>query len=553
MRTRAQALRAVADQFFDVCVIGGGATGSACAWDAQLRGFRTVLLEAGDFASGTSSTSTKMAHGGVRYLEEAVRSLDLKQYEVVRRALHERIHMLRSAPFLAHPQYFVTPCFNYLDRAYYGIGLKLYDWIASGASLAPSLFVSREETLRRIPMLAPNGLAGGVIYADGQFDDARYNIVLIETFTQIGGEALNYAPVIAFEKQADGKLARVEVEDRLSRQRFEVRARAFVNATGPFADGIRAAAAPGIPPRIRLSKGAHVLLPLGVLKSEDALLIPKTEDGRVIFAIPWLGRLLLGTTEQEVEPGEKLCVTREDVEYLLRHLNRYLASPARPEQIVSGMAGARPLVSSNPAKAIKKLARDHVVERDRGSGLISILGGKWTTNRAMAEDTINAVEAQLGDSRRPCRTWGSALAGAIGYSEETWRLLMRDFPISEASAHHFAEKYGARSAGVLALTKSEPILMEPLIETLAPLKAEVAFAARQEMAVCIEDVLARRIGLQWYGWKEAMEAAPVVADLLARELGWSEDEKRSALAEYVAGIQGVMQEAGLGSGPAAPN
>jgi glycerol-3-phosphate dehydrogenase len=549
MKTRAHALGAIQGQSFDVCVIGGGATGSACAWDAQLRGLRTVLLEAGDFASGTSSTSTKMAHGGVRYLEQAVRSLDVQQYEVVRRALHERIHMLRSAPFLAHPKLFLTPCFRWLDCAYYEIGLKLYDWLAGRASFAPSFFVSREEALRRIPGLAPDRLVGGVMYADGQFDDARYNIVLVETFTQEGGEALNHARVTALQKQAHGKLAAAEVEDQFSRERFEVRARAFVNATGPFADGIRAMAAPGIPPRVRPSKGAHIFLPLEILKSDDALLIPKTEDGRVIFAIPWLGRLLVGTTEEEVRPGDELCVTREDVDYLLRHLNRYIASPARVDQIVSGTAGARPLVGSGSSKATKKLARDHVVERDSSSGLISILGGKWTTHRVMAEDTINAVETQLGGSQKPCRTWGRRLAGANGYSESCWQNLIRENSISEATARHLAEKYGVRAPDVLALANSDPSLMKPLVEGLAPLKVEVVFAAREEMAISIEDVLARRIGLQWYGWKEAVEAAPVVADLLACELGWSEDEKRQALAEYVSRIQGTMQKAGLGPGP----
>ncbi|HYL46770.1 MAG TPA: FAD-dependent oxidoreductase [Candidatus Limnocylindrales bacterium] len=549
MKTRAQALRAIQGQSFDVCVIGGGATGSACAWDAQLRGLRTVLLEAADFASGTSSTSTKMAHGGVRYLEEAVRSLDIKQYEVVRRALRERVHMLRSAPFLAHPQAFLTPCFNWLECAYYEIGLKLYDWIAGSASLAPSFFVSREDALRRIPQLAPRGLAGGVIYSDGQFDDARYNIVLVETFTQEGGEALNYARVQAFVKQAGGKIAAVEVEDQLSPERFEVQARAFVNATGPFADGIRAMAAPGIPPRMRPSKGAHIFLPLKVLNSDDALLIPKTEDGRVIFAIPWLGRLLVGTTEEEVRPGDELCVTREDVDYLLRHLNRYLAAPARADQIVSGTAGARPLVSFSSSKATKKLARDHVVERDSSSGLISILGGKWTTHRVMAENTINAVAAQLGHPQSPCRTRGRPLAGANGYSESSWQNLMRENSIMEATARHLAEKYGARAPDVLALAKSDPSLTEPLVEGLAPLKAQVAFAAREEMAMSIEDVLARRIGLQWYGWKQAMKAAPLVADLLARELSWPGEEKRKAAVDYETKIQGAMQNAGLGTAP----
>jgi glycerol-3-phosphate dehydrogenase len=542
MKPRSLALRAIQGQSFDVCIIGGGATGSACAWDAQLRGLRTVLLEAGDFASGASSTSTKMAHGGVRYLEEAVRSLDLQQYEVVRRALHERIHMLRSAPFLAHPKLFLTPCFRWLDSAYYEIGFKLYDWLAGRESLAPSFFVSREEALRRIPGLAPDRLVGGVIYADGQFDDARYNILLVETFTQEGGEALNYARVTTLRKQADGKLVAAEVEDQLSHERFDVDARAFVNATGPSADAIRAMAIPSIPPRMRLSKGAHIFLPLDALKSDDALLIPKTEDGRVIFAIPWLGRLLVGTTEEEVRPGAELCVTREDVDYLLRHLNRYLAAPARVDQIVSGTAGARPLVGSGSSKATKKLARDHVVERDSSSGLISILGGK-------AEDTINAVDAQLGRSQKPCRTWGRTLAGANGYSDAYWQHLSRDNSISETTARHLAEKYGVRAPEVLALAEDNPALAEPLVEGLAPLKVEVVFAAREEMAISIEDALARRIGLQWYGWNEALVAAPIVADLLAYELSWSDDEERKALAEYVAKIQGTMQKAGLRPSP----
>jgi glycerol-3-phosphate dehydrogenase len=482
MKPRSLALRAIQGQSFDVCIIGGGATGSACAWDAQLRGLRTVLLEAGDFASGASSTSTKMAHGGVRYLEEAVRSLDLQQYEVVRRALHERIHMLRSAPFLAHPKLFLTPCFRWLDSAYYEIGLKLYDWLAGRTSLAPSFFVSREEALRRIPGLAPRGLVGGVMYADGQFDDARYNILLVETFTQEGGEALNYARVTALQIQGDGKIAGAEVEDQISHERFEVRARTFVNATGPFADEIRAMATPGTPRRMRPSKGAHIFLPLEVLKSEDALLIPKTEDGRVIFAIPWLGRLLVGTTEEEARPGDELCVTREDVDYLLRHLNRYLAEPASPDQIVSGTAGARPLVGSGSSKATKKLARDHVVERDSSSGLISILGGKWTTHRVMAEDTINAVEAQLGDSQKLCRTWGRPLVGSTGHSGNYWQDLLREDSVSEATARHLAEKHGVRAPEVLALAKSDLSLMKPLVEGLAPLKVEVVFAAREEMA-----------------------------------------------------------------------
>jgi glycerol-3-phosphate dehydrogenase len=329
MNSRAEALKDIQNKSFDVCVIGGGATGSGCALDSQLRGLSTALVEAGDFASATSSASTKMVHGGVRYLEEAFRHLDPAEYKIVKRALHERIHMLKNAPFLAGAREFITPCYSRFDLAYYETGLKIYDWLSGGASLAPSHFVSREDTLRRLPNLNPQGLTGAVAYTDGQFDDARYNVTLVQSFAETDGVALNHARVASCEKDADGKLAAVIVQDQFGGQSFVVRARAFVNATGPFADSIRAMANPAAKPRMRLSKGVHILLPADVLSSGDAMLIPKTEDGRVLFAIPWRGRVLVGTTEQEVAVGEELFLRREEVEYLLRHLYRYLGEPIR--------------------------------------------------------------------------------------------------------------------------------------------------------------------------------------------------------------------------------
>src|SRR6202030_1027761 len=427
MKSRAEVLKDVQNKSFDVCVIGGGATGSGCALDSQLRELSTVLIEAGDFASATSSASTKMVHGGVRYLEEAFRRLDPAEYKVVNRALHERIHMLQNAPFITRAKEFITPCYNWLDLAYYETGLKLYDWIAGSSSLAPSHFVSREEALRRLPNLNPQGLAGAVAYTDGQFDDARYNVTLVESFAETGGVALNYARVSAFEKRADGKLAAVTVQDRLSGQSFVVRARAFVNATGPFADSIRAMANPAAKPRIRLSKGVHIVLPAEVLSSDDAMLIPKTDDGRVLFAIPWKGRLLVGTTEQEVAAGDELFLTREEVEYLLRHLNRYLAAPVKASQVVGGFAGARPLLSAGDSRDTKKLARDHEVELDSQSGLISILGGKWTTYRAMAQDTIDVAQKYLGIPVSECSTPNHPLLGSDGYSTDYWQTLERRY------------------------------------------------------------------------------------------------------------------------------
>jgi glycerol-3-phosphate dehydrogenase len=599
MKSRVEVLETIESNYFDACVIGGGATGAGCALDAQLRGLNTVLVDAADFASGASSSSTKMVHGGVRYLEQAVRRLDIREYDVVKRALRERIRMLRNAPFLTRTREFITPCYSWHDVAYYEIGLKLYDWIAGGAGLAPSRFVSREEALRRIPALNPDGLLGAVAYTDGQFDDARYNVALVETFTEAGGEALNHARVVAFSKDAARKIASAEIKDSASGLCFTIRARVFVNATGAFADSLRQMAAPGASPRMRPSRGVHIVLPLAALAagsalaapeahsarsatqhpSEAALLIPKTDDGRVLFAIPWLGRLLVGTTDEAVEKPEAEPVSRSEIEYLLRHFNRYLAQPVTPAQIVSAFAGIRPLISSDKSRrsATKELARDHVVEVDRSTGLVSILGGKWTTYRAMAEDAIDAVERQLNRPHVPCRTADYPLAGSDGFAPDSWHAVASDSGISEASAQHLTEKFGSRAAEVLALARQNPTLTEPLIavglpnipgpvchseprigsevslrqagisrpegRALAAIKAEVVFCVRYEMAVSIEDVLARRLGVESYGWREALAAAPAVADLLAAELGWPEEQKRRALDDYTSLIRRLMRRA----------
>jgi glycerol-3-phosphate dehydrogenase len=545
MKTRAESLRSIAGQSFDVCVIGGGATGSGCALDSQLRGFRTVQLEAGDYASATSSTSTKMAHGGVRYLEEAIRGFDPKEYAVLKRALHERIHMLRNAPFLTSTKQFITPCYRRIDIPYFEIGLKLYDWIAGRDALAPSKYLSRDQTLRLMPTLTADRLVGSVAYTDGQFDDARYNITLVKTLAAAGGETLNYARVISFEKTPDGKLAGAQIEDQLTQAHFTVRARAFINATGPYADTVRRMATPAAIPRMRLSKGIHILLPLEVLSSEDALLVPKTEDGRVLFAIPWHGRLLVGTTDDEAKLSDEPFVSKEEVAYVLRQLNKYLAQPAQANQIVSGTAGLRPLVSSLKSAETKRLARDHEVELDRSSGLISIMGGKWTTHRAMAEDTLNAAQKYLGEAGRKCSTLSHPLLGSDGYAPEYWHSLAAQFALTELTARHLAQKYGACAPEVMKLAQADPDLARPLLEGLAPIRAQVVFGARDELAASIEDVLARRIGLQLYGWRDAIRAAPTVAELLARELGWPESAKQQAVREYVAKIEGLIEKAGI--------
>jgi glycerol-3-phosphate dehydrogenase len=470
---------------YDVCIIGGGATGAGCALDAQLRGLRTILIEANDFASKTSSASTKMAHGGVRYLQAAVTKLDVRQYRLVRDALRERAVMIRNAPQLAAPLEFVVPCFSRWEQIYYGIGLKTYDWIAGKGSLGASRVLSKAAAVRDLPLIQAEGLTGAATYTDGQFDDARYCLALVLTFVANGGMARNYTRVIGFEKQG-GRIVAASVEDQFSKAVSSIRAKAFVNATGPFSDAVRRLASGDAAPRLSPSKGVHILFPMPADWGHRALLVPKTEDGRVIFALPYHGRLMVGTTDTPAGPATEMLVTGDEIGYLLRQVNPYLSRPLAASQIVSGFAGLRPLVRSGNTTDTAALIRDDEVEVDPDSGLISILGGKWTTYRLMAERTINRI------STAPSRTHATPLVVA---------------------------PHEARSPGTL------------------PTRDEVVYAVRHEMARTVEDVLARRIGLELYDWRLAMEAAPMVAEMMGVET--------AQLEQYVARIRRLLEAASL--------
>jgi glycerol-3-phosphate dehydrogenase len=544
MKTRSDALRSIAAQPYDVCVIGAGATGAGCALDAQLRGFRTALVDAGDFSAATSSSSTKLAHGGVRYLQQAVADFDLGQLKVVREALRERIFMLQNAPHLAHALEFVVPCFSAFDLLYYGAGLKIYDWIAGHASLGKSRVLSGQETLHLLPSLDQRRLSGGVSYYDGQFDDARFGVTLVKTFADAGGEVANYLRVVDFGKDPAGKLISAIAEDVFSGQKLPIRARTFVNATGPFSDDIRLRANSGATRMLVRSKGVHILLPLENY-SADALLIPKTEDCRVIFAIPWLGRLLVGTTDEEVSRADEPVVTQEDATYLLRHLNLYSARQYKLEEIVSAFAGVRPLVQHADSRQTKKLVREHEVELDEATGLVSILGGKWTTYRVMAEHTVDVVAQQLGEAGRRSSSQHHPLAGASGYTPDNWKTLAQEYELPESTARHLTGKFGTQSRAVLELTKANPELKFSIVGGAPATHAEIVYCVRQEMAVTIEDILARRIGLQYFDWKLAMETAPVVASHLAQELAWSDQERDDAVQAYVTKINRWRAAIGL--------
>ena len=545
MIQRSKTIASVAGAEFDLCVIGGGATGAGCALDAQLRGLRTVLVDSGDFASGTSSASTKLVHGGVRYLEQAIKTFDLAEYRMVQHALRERTHMLGNAPHLAHASEFLVPVFSWLQAGYFRAGLKMYDLLAGKKNLFPSKFLSRKETLARLPGLRPEGLRGAVAYADGQFDDARYGLALVRSFAEAGGQALNYARVTGFSRDAKGKISGVALSDAFSDEPISLRARAVVNATGPFSDKIRQLANPSAAARLRPSKGVHLLFPLELFPGRDALLVPQTEDKRVIFAVPWQGRLLVGTTDDEATPETRLVVERDEADYLLRQLKPYLKKPLQVGDAVSGIAGLRPLVAAGSGHGTKELIRDHEVEIDEQSRVISILGGKWTTHRLMAEDTIDAVQRELGVQVSPCVTKQHPLDGARGFADDYWQTLAREGGISEATSKHLASKFGTNAAKVLALMRDDARLGEPIAEGLPAVRAEVVYSAREEMAQTIEDVLARRLGVQMYGWRAAIAAAPAVAELLAGELGWSAERKSDEISKYIAKLRGFLKELGL--------
>src|ERR1041385_6346040 len=530
---------------FDLCVIGGGATGAGCALDAQLRGLCTLLLDAGDFASAASSASTKLVHGGVRYLEQAIKNLNFSEYQMVKAALRERLYMLANAPYLAQPVHFLVPVYSWARAVYYWAGTKLYDAVAAESNLFPSRFLTTSETLQRMPGLKSQGLGGAICYADGQFDDARYGIALLQSFVAAGGTALNYCRVQVFALARTGKIAAARVHDEISGDYFGISSKQFVNATGAGADRIRSIANPTLAARMRPSKGVHLLFSAESFPGADALLVPHTEDGRIIFAVPWRERLLVGTTDDEVTSATRMLVQKNEAEYLLRQLNPYLETPLHLEQILSGMAGLRPLVAARGNAPTSKLIRDHEVELDSSSGLISILGGKWTTHRLMAEETIDAVQREMGGPVTPSLTKHHLLAGATGYDKTFSKAIEKEYSLPADVARHLAGKFGTGALKILALLHENPSWNQRITDRLPVIQAEIIYCIRCEMAETIEDLLLRRTGAQLFGWKHALEAAPAVVALLASERQWNADRTAAALSEYSTKILGFLRELSL--------
>ncbi len=491
---------------WDVVIVGGGATGLGSAVDAASRGYRTLLLEAVDFAKGTSSRSTKLMHGGVRYLARG-------EIGLVREALHERGVLLRNAPHLVHSRAFLVPAYRFWTKPYYGLGLKLYDALAGRLGIQRSRLVDRKQALELVPTLQQDHLRGGVVYHDGQFDDSRLAMALARTAVSRGGTVLNHAPVVGVLRE-QGRVGGVRVREEETGEEFEIRARVVVNAAGVFGDSVRRMEDPDASPRLRPSRGAHLVLDRSFLPGETAVLVPKTDDGRVVFAIPWEGHALIGTTDT---PSEEIPFephpSPDEVTYLLEYAGRYLSRAPVRSDILSAFAGLRPLIGQE-AGSTSKLSREYLLEVSAG-GLVSILGGKWTTYRRMASATIDQAAKVGGLPERPCVTEGLPLAGHPGDAPRS------DGPLS---------LHGSDAEAIEQLIADRPELGAPLHPRLPYLAAEVVWSCQNEWPRTLEDLLARRLRALFLDARAASEMAEDVARLMAGTLGlessWADEQVR---------------------------
>ena len=509
-----------APDLWDFVIIGGGATGVGIAIDAASRGYQTLLLEQSDFGKVTSSRSTKLVHGGVRYLQQGNVSLVLE-------ALKERGLLIQNAPHLVHNLSFVVPSYDWWEGPFYGIGLKLYDMLAGKHGFGQSKILSKEKTLEHIPTIETAGLRGGVIYYDGQFDDARLVINMAETAAGQGGALVNYMKVASLLK-AKGLVSGVKAQDLETGREFAFSAKAVINATGVFADSMRVMDDPEARPMINPSQGVHIVLDRSFLPGNSAIMVPHTDDGRVLFAIPWHDRVIVGTTDTPVEdtPLEPKPLP-EEIEFLLSHAARYLTKDPSLGDIMSAFAGLRPLVSHGVEDNTAAISRDHSLHISR-SGLVTITGGKWTTYRKMAEDTVDhaALLAQLDP--RPCVTYNLPIHGYHKNAAKFGNL----------------RKYGSDAPALQDLLGEDQRYSVPLHRDMPFLAGEVVWAVRHEMARTIEDFLARRRRALLLDAKASIEMAPKIADLMAEELEQDDSWKETQVKAYCEMALGYLPKTG---------
>ncbi|HVZ24698.1 MAG TPA: glycerol-3-phosphate dehydrogenase/oxidase [Sediminibacterium sp.] len=489
-----QALRTV--PHWDLVIIGGGATGLGAAVDAASRGLKTLLIEQYDFGKGSSSRSTKLVHGGVRYLQQG-------NIKLVREALRERGYLLRNAPHLTSVQPFIVPTFRWWEKIYYALGLMIYDLLAGKLSLGKTQILSRQSLLEKMPAIRHHQLKGGVLYFDGQFDDSRLCIDLAVTATEHGAVLLNYGRADGFQKE-EGKITGVHLTDLFTQQSYTIRARAVINATGIFTDNILQMDDARLHHIITPSQGIHLVVSPRFFPGAYAMMIPKTDDGRVLFAVPWHGEVVIGTTDTPVDKiiAEPLPL-EEEISFLLKHINRYTNRAIERKDVKAVFAGLRPLVRVPNQHQTSVLSRDHTLLVAR-SGLISITGGKWTTYRKMAEDAVNKAIAVTDLPPTACRT--------------------KDLPLG---------KPGARMEWLKEQILHEPETGERLSPELPYTMADWLYAIKFEMAMTVEDLLARRTRILFLDAKAAIELAPAAAEILAKVHGWPDTYQQEQVEDFV--------------------
>lgn len=496
--------RLKSQEIWDVVIIGGGATGLGAAVDAASRGYSTLLIEQSDFAKATSSRSTKLAHGGIRYLQQG-------NVKLVFEALHERGLMCENAPHLVAHRSFLVPNYKWWEGPFYGIGLKVYDLLAGRLGLESSHHISREEVIEKIPNIEQKDLKGGVIYYDGQFDDARYAIALALTCHDLGGTLINYMKMDQFIKEK-GKIKGIIAVDQETKQKYEIKAKVVINAAGIFTDVVKKVDDKNVEKTLMPSQGIHIVLDKSFLRSETSMLIPHTEDGRVLFLVPWHEKVLVGTTDTKVaSPEMEPIAQEEEIDFVLENAGKYLFKKPLRTDVLAVFAGHRPLVKEQGASDTKSISREHVITVS-DSGLVSIAGGKWTTYRLMAEDVIDQAIKTGKLKKKRCKTEKLKIHGSK----------------KGVDPDEIPSCYGTDIEIINQMIKEDPSLKSPICEGLPYLKAYVKFAVENEMAIHLEDVLARRTRSLFLDAYASIDAAKTVAIYMAQLLGkdqkWIDEE-----------------------------
>eukprot|EP00800_Vazella_pourtalesii_P021207 TRINITY_DN7767_c0_g4_i1.p1 TRINITY_DN7767_c0_g4~~TRINITY_DN7767_c0_g4_i1.p1 ORF type:complete len:739 (-),score=181.01 TRINITY_DN7767_c0_g4_i1:68-2284(-) len=531
-----QIVRLQSETEFDVLVIGGGATGCGVALDAATRGLKTAMVEKFDFSSGTSSKSTKLIHGGVRYLQKAVLGLDYEQYSLVREALQERSNLLRIAPHLAHALPIMLPIYTFWQIPYFWAGIKCYDMVAGKHVLKKSYFVSRSKALEMFPMLNQQKLRGAIVYYDGQHNDARMNLAMAMTAAQKGATISNHVSVLSLLKDASGRVVGARVYDRFSKKEWDIHAKVVINATGPFTDSIRTMSEPKATPICQPSAGIHVVLPSYYSPKHMGLLDPNSSDGRVIFFLPWEGKTIAGTTDSPIELTHTPQPSETSIQFILDEIRNYLdpGLTIRRGDVQAAWSGIRPLVSDPSSKNTHSISRNHVIEVDN-NGLVTIAGGKWTTYRSMAEETVSRAVREAGlQTSSSSSTLGLVLNGGEQYHPLLFVRLIQDFGLEHETAYHLAHCYGDKAAEVAKLAsftgKKHPLVGRKLAEDFPYIEAEVLYAMK-EYACTVTDVVARRLSLAFLNVQAAEVAVPRIAEIMGERLGWSWSERESQVKE----------------------